>query len=128
MDVLVRLRDVTREVEMYVTALLEANGIPIHLAFGKVPISAGGLWAIEVRGDKGMYFAGLRTGQPSILVGNDGCTVTFSLTTSSYEFVIREALLYFDGLLPGFDGNLGAFSTAMEVGQAILRQYGESVA
>ncbi len=111
------------EVEMYVTALLHAGGIPIHLAFGKVPFERGGLWSLEIRGKKGMYYAGLRTGQPSVLVSNNGRVVTFVLNMTTHEFVIREALLYFDGKLPGFDGNFGAFTASMEVGQSILRHY-----
>ncbi|MGC9599456.1 MAG: Gfo/Idh/MocA family oxidoreductase [Minisyncoccia bacterium] len=122
---LVHVADVRTEVEMYVTALLEADGIPIHLAFGKVPIEKGGLWSLEIRGNKGMYFAGLRTGQPAVLVCNDGRTVTFSLDIPTYELVIREALLYFDGLLPGFDGNYDAFLASMEVGRAILGKYAQ---
>ncbi len=120
---LVAITDASVEVEMYVTALLEASGIPIHLVFGKVPIPKGGLWALEVRGKNGMYYAGLRTGQPAILVSNDGNIVTFSLEMTSYEFVIREALLYFDGLLQGFDGNYGAFLASMAVGQAIIEKH-----
>ena len=97
---LVPVVDVRAEVEMYVTALLEAGGIPIHLAFGKTPIEKGGLWSLEIRGNKGMYYAGLRTGQPAAIVCNDGRIVTSSLKIKTYEFVIREAMLYFDGLLP----------------------------
>ena len=124
---LVAIKDASREVEMYITALLQANGIPIHLAFGKVPIQNGGLWSLEVRGKKGMYFSGLRTGQPSILLGNDGKVVTFTLAMKTYEFVMREALLYFDGHLGGgFDGNFDAFVEAMAVGQSILRRYENS--
>ena len=124
---LVPIADISTEVEIYITALLEANGIPVHLSFGKVPIAKGGIWALEIRGKNGMYYAGLRTGQPAILVSNSGDIVTFSLKTSTYEFVVREALLHFDGLLPGFDGNHGAFSTSMEVGRAIIGKYDESV-
>lgn len=122
---LVPVSDSSREVEMYATALLEAGGMPIHLAFGKVPIDRGGLWALEVRGKNGMYYAGLRTGQPSILVGNDGKVVTFSLKIAPYEFVVREALLHFEGELPGFDGNFGAFSASMAVGRKMLEKYRE---
>ena len=122
---LVPVADTSTEVEMYVTALLEANGVPVHLVFGKVPIATGGLWALEIRGKKGMFFTGLRTGQPAVLVGNDGKVVTFLLKMTTYEFVVREALLYFNGLLPGFDGNYGAFLTSIKVGQAILAKYGE---
>ena len=122
---LVPVADTSTEVEMYVTALLEANGVPVHLVFGKVPIAKGGLWAIEIRGKKGMFFSGLRTGQPAVLVGNDGKVVTFSLNMTTYEFVVREALLYFSGSLPGFDGNYRAFLTSIEVGRAILAKYGE---
>ncbi|MDO8619753.1 MAG: Gfo/Idh/MocA family oxidoreductase [bacterium] len=123
---LVPVRQVA-EVEMYATALLEAGEIPVSLSFGKVPISKGGLWSLQVRGKNGVYYAGLRTGQPSVLIGNDGHVVTFSLTLSTYEFVLREALLYFHGMLSGFDGNLGAFKTSMEVGQAILGKYWERI-
>lgn len=122
---LVPVKDASTEAEMYVTALLEADGVPIQLAFGKVPIARGGLWGLEVRGKKGMYYAGLRTGQPAVLISNDGNVVTFSLKMTTYEFVIREALLYFDGVLPGFDGNYGAFSNSMHVGRAILNKYQE---
>jgi hypothetical protein len=123
---LVPIKDID-EVEMYVTALLEANGIPIHLAFGKVPFNTGGLWSLEIRGKKGMYYAGLRTGQPAVLVGNDGRVVTFVLKMSTYEFVVREALLYFEGKLPSFDGNFGAFTASMEIGQQILEHYDRSL-
>ena len=120
---LVPVRDTAREVEMYVTALLSANGIPIQLSLGKVPIERGGLWSLEVRGTKGAYYAGLRTGQPSVLLSKEG-TVTFLLKMTPYEFVLREALFYFDGELPqGFDGNFGAFVTSMQVGEGIIARY-----
>lgn len=117
----------TGEVEMYASALLEGSGVPIQLAFGKVSVSKGGLWSLQVRGKSGVYYAGLRTGQPSVLIGNDGRVVTFHLSLMTYEFVLREALLYFQGALPGFDGNFGAFTASMAVGQEILRKYAERI-
>jgi predicted dehydrogenase len=122
---LVPVIDGSQDVEMYVSALLEANGIPIQIAFGKVPFAKGGLWALEIRGTKGMYFAGMRTGQPGVLIGNDGKVVTFTLAMTTYEIVTREALLYFDGLLPDFDGNYGAFLASMDVGRDIAEKYRE---
>jgi predicted dehydrogenase len=124
---LVPVEDPSVEVEMYVNALLQADGMPIHLAFGKVPFDRGGLWALEIRGKNGMYYAGLRSGQPSILLNNHGESVTFNLNMTTYEFVVREALLYFEGALPGFDGNYEALSTSMEVGQAIIKNYADNL-
>ncbi len=124
---IVKINNAASEVEMFVTALVEANGIPVHLAFGKVPIRNGGLWSIEVHGTHGAYYSGLRSNQATVLAGNDGGVVTFTLNMTAYEFVVREALLYFEGLLPGFDGNYGAFSTSMKIGQAIVRKYQENV-
>ena len=124
---LVGIRNVACEVEMYVTALLAAQGIPVQLAFGKVPIANGGLWSLEIRGSRGAYYSGLRSNQLSALIGDDGRTATFALKIATYELVVREALLYFDGLLPSFDGNYGAFAASMKVGQAILRKYQENL-
>ena len=49
---LVGIKDLASEVEMYVTALLAAEGVPLHLTFGKVPATKGGLWSLEVRARK----------------------------------------------------------------------------
>jgi hypothetical protein len=45
----------------------------------------------------------------------------------TYEFVLREALLFFEGRLSGFDGNFGAFTTSMAIGQEILCKYKERI-
>lgn len=111
------------EVELYVSALLTTeDDIPIHVAFGKVPFR-GGIWSLEIRGDQGMFYAGLRTGQPAVLVSNKGASVFLSLAASTYRIVIEEALMYFRGELPGFDGNVGAFYVSMEILRKMREQY-----
>jgi len=110
-------------VELYASALLTANhGIPVQVSFGKVPFN-GGIWALTIRGERGMFYAGLRTGQPAVLVPNKGEPVVFSLTQSTYQIVLEEALMYFNGELPGFDGNTNAFFTSMGILQRMRKHY-----
>ena len=69
-----------------------------------------------------MFFAGLRTGQPRILVTKEG-QVRYDLTKPTYELVIEEALLYFDGKLPNFDGNMGALLGSLRLIERIRKSY-----
>ncbi len=115
----------TDQVEMYANVLLEDldRHIPVQISFGKVPFEKGGIWSLVVRGSEGMFFAGLRTGQPAVLLANNGEVVTFALVKSTYEIVIREALMYWNGELSGFDGNLGAFFGPKKTEGAVRDNY-----
>lgn len=114
------------EVEMYVSALLvtllAGKRIPVSLAFGKVPFN-GGIWSLEVRGSKGMFFAGLRTGQSAVFVPTEGPTMRFSLNQSTYRIVLKEAFAFFDGALDRFDGNIWAFTVSMGILKKMRKKY-----
>lgn len=110
------------DVETYVAVQLAWNDIPIHAVFGKLP-QQGGEWSISVRGSKGMFFAGLRSGQPAVVLSNNGATSVLQLSVSSMEFVLEEILMFYGGLLPSFDGNLGAIRTSLEINRKIRDVY-----
>ena len=115
---LVRIREPSHA-EMYVSALITAKqGFPIQLSFGKVPLK-GGVWSLVIRTSTGMFYAGLRTGHPSVLMPNGHPPMFFRLTDSMYRIVIEEAMMYFEDELYEFDGNLKAFWTASEVLQRL---------
>lgn len=110
------------EIEMYVRVLLVSRDVTINLTFGKAPFR-GKERSLAVRGERGSFFAGLARGQHAVLMTNDGRTTRLQLTTSENQFVVEEARLFHEGLLPGFDGNLGATFTALEAGQKIREAY-----
>lgn len=106
------------DVEMYVSAQLACRDIPIHVAFGKLP-QKGGEWSLAVRGSKGMFFTSLRSGQPGVVLCDDDMTIPLRLSVSPMEFVLEEICMFYNGLLPGFDGNLGVIHTALEMNARI---------
>lgn len=115
-----------KEVELYVSGLLMTNlvgrRVPVALSFGKVPFD-GGTWSLEVRGSKGMFFMGLRTGQSGVFVPKEGPMIRFSLNRSTYRIVLEEALSYFKGDLGRFDGNVWPFTTSMGILQDMKKKY-----
>ena len=113
----------TNEVEMYVSALLStAEDLSVQVAFGKVPFR-GGVWATVIRGERGMIYAGLRSGQPVVVVPDRGDPIILSLTKDHYAIALEEALMYFCGDLPDFDGYTEAFFVSMEVLRRIRDAY-----
>ncbi len=111
-----------REVEMHVFAMLRENGVPVTASFGKVP-GEGGIWALTVRFKNGEYRAGLRSGQPAVVALNDGYVASETLSVSPVEYLIHEAKLFFNGDLPGFDGNIGAVLGSLEICARIREKY-----
>ena len=108
---------------MYISALLSSSrGFPISTTFGKIPFDTEGIWTLVVRGTKGMYYAGLRTGQPAILVTNQGETTTMAVR-EPYRFVLNEASLFFEEKLPGFDGNVYALTTSLKICERIKEKF-----
>lgn len=112
----------SKEPELYATALLTEHNIPIQVNLGKVPFG-GGIWSLVIRGKNGMFFAGLRTGQPSVLISNKGERVLFFLNQKTYRVVLEEAFMYFDGQLPKFDGNLAPFFTSKKIENKLRYAY-----
>lgn len=110
------------DVEMYISAQLSSRDLPIHTVFGKLP-QKGGEWSLVVRGSKGMFYSSLRSGQPGIVVGNNGETKFLKLSVSPMEFVLEEICMFYSGLLPGFDGNVGAVSASLALNQKIRDAY-----
>lgn len=110
------------DVEMYISAQLAFRDIPIHAAFGKIP-QKGGEWSLTVRGSKGMFYTSLRSGQPGIIVGNNGKTKFLKLSVSPMEFVLEEICMFYSGLLPEFDGNVGAVSASLALNKKIRAMY-----
>ena len=110
------------EVEMYVSTLLTAGNLPIQVAFGKVPFH-GGVWAVAIRGERGMIYAGINDGQPVAVIPDIGNPVVFFLNHPPYVVALEEALMYFARELPGFDGYTEAFFVSMEILERIRSSY-----
>lgn len=114
---LVQLTD-KDEVEMYASFLLREYvwGAPVQCNIGKVP-GSGGTWTLAVRYENGVYYAGLRTGQPSVLLFNDGSMIKFHLTVSPVEYLLQEAIWFFGGALRhlGLDGNMNVLLDALYI-------------
>ena len=110
------------DVEMYVSALLAQSNIPVHVSLGKLP-QKGGEWSIVVRGSKGMFFTSLRSGGPPAIISTANETVEVRMSVTPMEFVIEEMLLFYEGLLPGFDGNLGAILASLVMNRKVRETY-----
>lgn len=108
------------DVEMYCSILLREQGIPIQASFGKVP-GEGGIWSLTIRFRNGMFYGSLRGGQPSVVILDNGVMASEVLAVSPVQFLIKEAELFFDNQLPGFDGNAGAILTSLELCERISR-------
>ena len=110
------------EVEMHVTALLSGVGdVPVNATFGKVPLH-GGLWSLAVRGSRGMFYAGLRSGQPSVFVKNDGTVTTFSLSEHPTIVMLEEAKMFFDKKIAG-DGHVSALFESLRIASRLRAMY-----
>lgn len=110
------------EIEMYVHALLTYKGVTANITFAKAPFQ-GKERSLAVRASNGTFFAGLARGQSSVVLTDDGRTTRLSLRVAENQLVIEEANLFFNGQLPGFDGNLEAAITALQLGQGIRTAY-----
>jgi len=110
------------EVEMYVHTVLTYKGVTSNITFCKAPFE-GKERSLSVRASNGTFHAGLARGQSGVVMTNDGRTTRLSLRKSENELVIEEAKLFFEGKLPGFDGNLNAAITALKIGQGLRNSY-----
>jgi predicted dehydrogenase len=117
-----RISNAMNEAELYATALLTDGNVPIQLSVGKVPFD-GGLWALSIRGENAMFYAGLRAENTSVLITHSGKVTQFTMKQPAYAMVIAEALMYFRNDLPGFDGNTAAFFEAREVLRKVKAYY-----
>ena len=143
-----------KDVEMYVSTQLAHGGIPIHVALGKLP-QKGGEWSLAVRGSKGMFFSSLRSGQPGVVLADNGTVIPIQLVVSPLEFVLEEICMFYGGVLEGlddllplspeerdelesffqetdddssvFDGNMHAITTALRINEKIRNAYFSSL-
>ena len=111
-----------KDVEMYVSAQLAYDDIPIHIALGKLP-QRGGEWSLVVRGSNGMFFSSLRSGQPAVVLGNNGATTPIRLTVSPLDFILGEIGMFYGGHLPAFDGNVGVISASLQLNEKVRAAY-----
>ena len=49
--------------------------------------------------------------------------VRHDIIKPTYQLVIKEAMLYYEGKLPAFDGNLGALLNSLELLERVRRAY-----
>lgn len=111
-----------KDVEMYVSAQLANGDIPIHVALGKLP-QKGGEWSLSIRGSKGMFFSSLRSGQPAVVLADDGTVTSIWLTVSPLGFILEEIRMFYGGLLPTFDGNVGVISASLAINEKVRAVY-----
>lgn len=114
--------------EMYAKAHLTVNrdGVkfPVEVIVGKT-FEDGGIWHTYIRGSNGEISMGLRTGQRLSVISKDGVVNQLKLNINDpYGLAFQEADMYFRGY-PGFDGNLQAMLSSIEIIERIKEKSSE---
>lgn len=113
--------------EIYVDILLgvqyQERNIPLSVKLAKT-FHDGGVWKLILRGKKGDISVGLRTGQKLIIEPNTGNSIQLRLKMENgvYPLALAEAELYFEGLLPNFDGNQKALLDSITIIDEIKKE------